>query len=377
MRRRSAALMSAAALALLVSLGLVRAASPALSFASLLGLGEERCEGRASWGARNPGAAGKCLPPVPEIECFDAIDNDSDEMADYQDPDCNEYYGNGDGDGGSYVAQTCAATEADLDGDCFEEMGGCTDAYDNDANGSIDCEDGACAGRGACAGVTGSGLENNWNAGGPNAGDVKAKDAEDIVGSPADVAKLAGTKLTPAGYACDYDGICEGPEFDADACSDCNDERDNVNEIILSLCDDPENDGLPIDTLEGQEATPPAIFRCAYEIDVNDPYYFSENVSLEFERVRSWTLCHDGVDNDKNGHVDCRDDDCYAAGRHAQERNAYDEDGNPVEGFDAAKDWEENADRYQEVNRDVGCYCGDGECTTNYEDSLLCPEDCG
>jgi hypothetical protein len=123
---------------------------------------------------------------VPEIECFDAIDNDSDEMADYQDPDCNEYYGNGDGDGGSYVAQTCAATEADLDGDCFEEMGGCTDAYDNDANGSIDCEDGACAGRGACAGVTGSGLENNWNAGGPNAGDVKAEDAKPIEGSPGD-----------------------------------------------------------------------------------------------------------------------------------------------------------------------------------------------
>lgn len=335
-----AAASAALVVALAAAAGAALPGAPALSFAWFTGT----CDDAA---AQNPGDPDGCRYEARESDCGNGVDDDSDEAADESDPDCFT---------GDPATLSCIPSEADLDGDCIEEMSGCADAYDNDANGSIDCEDGACGGRGVCVGVQGSGVKPRVEAG-------PARDAESVDGAD------TSTKAAE----CDNDGVCEGDEILDDNCPDC------TEETFLDFCANPENDGLPLggaEPLFQAETMPPAIAYCAYGISPADDQYFFENVRIEFEPVSTWRLCHDGADNDGDEETDCRDSDCYAAGGSLQDGHAVDDDGNPIEDFDAARDWEQWGHLYGAENRRVGCYCGDGECTTNHEDSLLCPEDC-
>lgn len=180
-------------------------APPALSITSLWG--DESCEGRRALAAQNPGAASACRYLAIESDCSDGVDNDSDEATDSVDADCEVY---------ETVPETCIPTEADLDGDCVEELSGCRDSYDNDFNGLIDCEDATCSRRGICAGVSGSGLPFNWNSGGPDAGNVRAEDAkpaDDRAGG--DGACCVYHIATDPIYKCKDSRGQMGPVFDA------------------------------------------------------------------------------------------------------------------------------------------------------------------
>jgi hypothetical protein len=324
--------------------------------------------------------------------CNNGVDDDCDGLVDAADQDCGcttDWWN------WWQPRCTCPATERDADGNCAidESWWGsaCADGNDNDGNGQADCADADCAGEPGCAGsveACGNGADDDGDglidcadadcAGEPgcqNSGNREAcgNGADDDGDGLVDCADLDCEKEPRC--LCDEDGVCEGDEFLDPKCADCFDEQ---VEWIADYCSDPRNNGEPVryGLIIPNETVAPSTTYCAYGISSSEPDYIDENMRIETDTVSVWRLCHDGADNDDDGEADCRDGDCYAAGANVQDALATDDDGNPIEGFDAAKDWERYGYIYEEETRRVGCYCGDGECTTNYEDSFLCPEDC-
>jgi hypothetical protein len=207
----------------------------------------------------DPDCAGdpSCLPPTTETSCTDGLDNDLDGLTDCTDPDCT-----------GHPACLPPPTEGD-----------CSNLIDDDGDGLIDCADPDCAADPLC---NLPGTETNCADSIDNDGDGAIDCADvDCVADP-------NCNIFTIETNC-FDGIDNDSDGDTD-------------------CDDSDCASLPSCNL-------PAESNCSNGID-DDADSFTDctdpDCATDPACATGESDCSDNIDNDGDGDVDCDDADCSA-----------------------------------------------------------------
>jgi hypothetical protein len=265
----------------------------------------------------DPGCQGYVDGENDPVSCHDGINNDCDEYIDCDDPGCkNIQFENASVNEWNY--ESCAdGIDNDCDGqiDCaehyydgdrivwecvrpsyypesfftlypedfFRGVDKCTDRYDNDCNGQIDCDDPSCqvvydmGGQLVCEGK-------------PFEDAVFCRDGQDNDEDGYEDCEDINCKYVPCAHDCSY--ICEDESAAPYFCTpedESNPENDQCNPN--NLCSNGRDDDN--DTL----------------IDCLDPD--CKDVDICMENGNGGANCNDGKDNDLDGFVDCPEDpDC-------------------------------------------------------------------
>lgn len=197
----------------------------------------------------------------------------------------------------------------------------CSDGYDNNGNGAVDCSDPECSGYWACYSMPencSDGIDND------NDGAIDCSDYYDC--------SSASNCTTQPEYC--YDGY----DNDGDGAADCNDSDCPGCIVYYEQCDnytDDDYDGL-VDCSDPDCSTdyrchPPREYDCAnnadddwdWMIDCTDPDCAGHEVCINPSEI-----CDDTVDNDGDGLIDCEDvEQCACADIELCSREG-DEDGN-------------------------------------------------
>jgi cysteine-rich repeat protein len=218
-----------------------------------------------------------------EMDCGNGLDDDGDGVVDCTDPDCwadpacgAATCGNGVVDAGEECDDGNAVNGDGCDVTCMLETNGelCSDRLDNDGDGLVDCADPDCASYPGCAGYCGDGILD--------AGE-ECDDGNDVDGDGCGTDCLVeGTEtVCDDGLDDDGDGLvdCADPQCYED--SSCAPVCGNGIVEEAEMCDD----GNALDG-DGCSAS------CMLEENAFD--------------------CNNGIDDDRDGLVDCADPDCAA-----------------------------------------------------------------
>ncbi len=251
-----------------------------------------------------------CLPPR-EI-CDDSIDNDGDFDVDCADADCltdpacavpPEVCDDGvDNDVDGDI--DCADADCVSDPACAVPPEVCDDGVDNDGDGDIDCADLDCASLPACA--------------------VTPGDSCDAPLAITDVGAISGTTL---GFANDYGASCSGaggadvvytlvPAVNATLCLSTAGSAFDTVLSVRSICDDPlaefacnEDANLTLQSEVEIEVTGGVTYYVivdGFSLSAAGDYV----LDVAAGPCGGAEICDDGVDNDGDGQIDCRDVDC-------------------------------------------------------------------
>ena len=295
------------------------------------------------------------------MTCSDGLDNDGDTLVDCADPDCFEM-GTADIPGpGATVCPNIAATEKSQ-GDfacssgqdpisvdpsaaprCLSESSEyvCSDGKDNDGNGYIDCGDNSCKNLSVCCTTTGAegsldsckdGIDNDCNGYIDCADYACAKnDGVRYFASP-EAVEYCKTKKCPHGESPEntYEACSDGLDNDCNGYVDCADNAcsKSTNPKIADYCnrdvtrkpenteaacsDNIDNDLDGLGDCDDQNCQEFEYCRNLTQEHAPRPMNFStmgkearaEILSKEKE------VCTDGIDNDHNGLVDCKEYRC-------------------------------------------------------------------
>ncbi len=187
--------------------------------------------------------------------CSDGIDNDGNGVKDCDDPNCHTTGSAGYGPGNT----VCASTE---DNDYV-----CNDGIDNDGNGYIDCNDNSCK----------------------NGKNVTVCSCQRSVNED-------GTQITEGSIITRY-VLSETGETQSISVNTCMDGEDNDCNGYIDCSDNACK----------KSTDPEVIAYCQGQIcaDRGQGCLAAEN---------TLAACSDGVDNDMNGYIDCKDKGCYLNG---------------------------------------------------------------
>jgi len=249
------------------------------------------------------GSMGKCPKPngykTSESNCSDALDNDCDGSEDCGDSDCDGK-ACGMGTGAGCQNQTCIETA-------------CNDGDDNDQDSATDCADGDCRGASCGSGSgaecsSGSCTELRCGDGINNDGDTDT-DCED--------GDCDGVQCSGSGTSClSVDDTCHETA--------CSDDQDNELDGKVDECDSDCSGTCGAGaSCPDKSAGVCSEMNCEDEID-NDQDGNTDCGDSACSRCGAGTTCSgstcvetncgDGDDNDDDGGGDCKDNDCSSCG---------------------------------------------------------------
>ena len=301
-----------------------------------------------------------------EVECSNGLDDDGDGRPDCRDPDCDPV--------------------------CFEV---CGDGVDNDADGQIDCLDSACRGLAECAEVCDDGVDNDgdgvidcWDvdcAGLPECVESECSDRLDNDGDGAADCRdrdCAGSpwcvEICDDGLDNDHDNLADCLDDDCRFPDGCGEVDESAGVDRYATCENGEDDDFDgaVDCADTECAFALACREdCGADGDLNGNGLFGCDDPACRSRIECGEAdCDNGIDDDGDGHVDCRDPDCAVlAGDLCVETECRDGiDNNGVWGADCQ---DPDCDGYR-CDGDVCSWCEERNCTDGIDDDLDGLVDC-
>lgn len=277
--------------------------------------------------------------PLPESECRDLLDNDSDGLFDCADDGCSltvTCNSVGEGFGAQPEVECQDGLDNDNDGHfdcddvgcrftsiCKDKEGQgpdreeeCLDGLDNDNDGVLDCQEVHCRGTLACndigEGVADDSLEDPVSA--------REQECSDLLDNDNDGLLDCADPECVGSLVCDKTGEGLNPEQDPETI--CSDKIDNDQDGLLD-CNDPGCSGTVVCDKQGEGLGEDREATCSDDID-NDADGFSdcldpgcygslacnvpgEGLGFDVDREED---CSDGLDNDFDGLFDCAEPSC-------------------------------------------------------------------
>jgi len=244
--------------------------------------------------------------------CDQVGDEDNDDLADCADPDCEQEYG--------------PVNEEGVLGVCNDYESDCADAYDNDGNGLMDCQESVC-----------EGLPGNWEYGTQTPGKCEPEvettcddfydndydGAIDLADPDCGGGCIFFNEHTEECYYYDSDGDWSAPitvdweEFCDDGLDNDNDGstdeedldcQDNFLDFETDCTDDISNDN-------------DELVDCA-DPDCDGASCYVDGSACWNEEFCIEESCDDTIDNDGDGHSDCFDVDCSSSSHCKEEKTA-------------------------------------------------------
>ncbi len=336
---------------------------------------------------RHGDTMGACDATQSEQICDDGIDNDGDSLIDCQDPDCvgqpgpdplalrsspfsSSLWGNSRDMLADERRSALGSRDTDQeDGLCEQAESTCSDGFDNDGDGLIDCDDSDCTAAPACDPPAIEDCDDGVD----NDGDtmVDCQD-EECIGDTGPSGEVCQQPESSCGDTFDNDGDLRIDCDDSDCAADplcqspvqevCDDGIDNDDDTLVDCQDD-----------ECTGQTGPAGETCQQpELSCDDGFDNDGDSLTDCDdsdcsgaancQTPGTEICNDELDNDQDGKTDCADEDCLGqdgAGGVCQAMEMTCDDGfdNDADGFADCADIE---DCLQTGACDIEQVCDDG-----------------